>query len=107
LNALPFGNSQLACAWVSGVAAATGAAAEGVLLGAAAAGLMSTDAPMLETMKRRLSAIARTDVLLNPFIMLFVRAFAFSLVGRFVICLQRLIRAHICVGHRWIGDSEE
>jgi hypothetical protein len=76
----------LACACVSGVAAAaTGAAAEGAAeLGAALAGLMRTDAPIPEKMNRRLIAIARMDVLLNVFFILFVSSFIKFFVDTFV-----------------------
>ena len=47
--------------------------------------MMRTDAPIPETMKRRLSAIARIDVLLNVFFILFVNAFVISFGNTFVI----------------------
>jgi hypothetical protein len=82
---LPFGNSQLACACVSGVAAATGAAAEGAAaLTVALAGFMRTDAPIPEKMNRRLIAIARMDVLLNVFFILFISSFVIFFGKTFV-----------------------
>jgi len=92
LKALPFGNSQLACALVNGVAAVTGAA----VLGVALAGFMRTDAPIPETMKRRLSAIARMDVLLNVFFILCINSFVISFVNTFV------MRLRICP-HHYLG----
>src|SRR5580704_7867515 len=87
---LPFGYAQLACACVSGVAAATGAAAEGAAaLGWALTGLMRTDAPTPEKMNRRLNAIARIDVLLNVFLILFVNSFVIFFVDSFVMRRER------------------
>ena len=47
-------------------------------------GLMRTDAPIPEKMKRRLIAIARIDVLLNVFFILFVNSFVIFFVNTFV-----------------------
>jgi hypothetical protein len=55
------------------------------VLEVAAAGLMSTEAPMPETMKSRLIAIARMDVLRNVFFMLFLNSFVKLFRKTFVI----------------------
>jgi hypothetical protein len=79
LSTLPFGKAQLASACVSGVAAAVGA------FGAALTGAMRIDAPIPDTRKRRLIAIARIDVLLNVFFILFVISLVKFFVNTFVI----------------------